>query len=113
MAYTFNVRRTDHTLTETEYHPTLAHVGGETMRFALHRTDGPGTTWVLSDIPTGIRILTVKASLRGMPVQSGCLTPNEARSAARKQLALLVEGIGLDTFKNTLETARKTYGVTQ
>lgn len=107
MMKTFHLRRTDGTTAETQYHPLLADLGDIKLRLALHKTDAG--SWALSDPVSGVRILTVQGSYRGIRVNSTSMSAPEARKAARAQLFVLVEGVGLDKFEKRLEEMRSRF----
>lgn len=88
----------------TVYTPVLCPMpDGPAIRLALHSIEAGG--WALSDPLSGIRVMTVMGSYRGIRVSSRGMNLAEARQEARKQFVALVDAVGPDKVRKALADA--------
>jgi hypothetical protein len=94
-------------LPEVGYFPLAVTLGKNEnercLEWALHL--GP-RGWQISDPKSGACVLVLRAHLKGMPVSSASMTQQEARRAARTQLAVLADDIGIESFWTAIDKAR-------
>ena len=103
---TFNMHLRDNETRVTPYDRLIYTRGHEAWTLALHRVRGPGSEWTVSDPVSGMKVCTVTASFKGVPVSSGDLPLKHARAAALVDLDLTVDRVGLDRFSAVLAAAQ-------
>ena len=103
---TFILRQRDGETRETPYTPIVYTRGHEAWRLALHRVNGPGSEWTVSDPVSGKRVCRVTATYKGVPVASGSLTQRQAQQCALVDLDALVDRVGLERFSAVLSAAQ-------
>jgi len=87
----------------TPYTPLMFTRGTQTHRLALVKRF---EQWQVCDIGSGALVLRVKASWKGIPVDSLGLTIAQARAYALVGLDTLVDRIGLSKFESVLSNPK-------
>ena len=103
---TFILRQRDGETRFVSYTPIVYTRGHEAWRLALHRVNGPGSEWTVSDPVSGYRVCRVTTTYKGVPVSSKDLTQRQAQQCALVDLDALVDRVGLDRFSAVLNAAQ-------
>lgn len=74
------------------------------IKLALHKSTPGG--WAVSDIESGLLLCFVEGSYKGMPVSSDRMSLREIKPGAELKIALLIERVGVERFRKTLEEGR-------
>ena len=97
---TFQMAMSDGVFVETPYSPLIFTAGTETHKLAL--TKNINDVWIVSDLKSGAKILTVNGNYKGVPCSSRGFTLKLARECAVGDLEGLVNRIGSDKFNAVL-----------